>query len=131
MNNLIAQVKQINSVDNLNIITLDFNNIELKVMTLELKKDLKINSKVVLNIKSTQITLCQNINSSSISNELKGVIESIEVGELLACVKINTNNATLESIVSKDYIENSKLKVNDKISVLIKASELAIMEIIK
>ena len=45
---MIARVKDIKTIDSLNIVEFDFNNILLKMMSLELNKDLKIGSKVEL-----------------------------------------------------------------------------------
>ena len=48
---MIARVKDIKTIDSLNIVEFDFNNITLKMMSLELHKEVKLESKVKLLVK--------------------------------------------------------------------------------
>ena len=47
MNKFIAKVKEIKSVDNLNIVKFDFNGITLSMMSLELSQNITVKKVVV------------------------------------------------------------------------------------
>ena len=57
---MIARVKEIRTKDRLNIVEFDFNNITLKMMSLELNKDITIGKKVELVVKPTNIIISKN-----------------------------------------------------------------------
>ena len=78
---MIARVKDIKTKDNLNIVEFDFNNILLKMMSLELNKDLKIGSKVELLVKPTSVAISKKyIENISLSNQALAKIVAIENG---------------------------------------------------
>ena len=63
----------------------------------------------------------------SARNKLKGVVKEIEKGEVAASVKIEISGpATITSMITKDAVEDLKLKVGDKVDAVIKASEVMV-----
>ncbi len=131
MNTLIANVKEIKSVDNLNIVTFDLNGITLSMMSLELHKDVKIGAKVRLTTKPTYIAIAKDFTGEvSYSNQLHVKIVHVENGELLSSVKLQLQDETLESIITKDSSLRMNLQVGDEVTAFIKANELSIMEVL-
>jgi len=131
MSKLIATIKNIQSVDNLNIVTFDFNNILLKMMSLDLSKDIEVGKKVSLNVKPTSVAIGKNFSGElSYSNKINSTILSIENGQLLSSIKLSSNESIFESIITVESASRMNLKVGDKIIALIKASELSISEIL-
>ena len=57
MSQLIASIIKINTLDGLNIVQFDFLGIPLKMMSLDLSKDIQVGKKVLLGVKSTNISL--------------------------------------------------------------------------
>ena len=57
-------------------------------------------------------------------------INSIESGELLCSVILKIENIYIESIITKDSAERMKLKKDEQVTILIKASNLSIEEIL-
>ncbi len=67
---MIARVKNIKTIDSLNIVEFDFNNITFKMMSLDLNKDIKVGKKVELLVKPTNIILSKKfIEDISLSNQ--------------------------------------------------------------
>jgi molybdopterin-binding protein len=63
----------------------------------------------------------------SARNKLKGVVKAIEKGEVAASVKIEISGpATLTSMITKEAVEDLKLKVGDTVNAVIKASEVMV-----
>ena len=131
MSQLVATIKKITSVDNLNIVEFDFNGLTLKMMSLDLNNDLQIGTKVKLSVKPTNISIAKNlIGEISLSNQIVATIKSIENGQLLCSLLLAVNNTTLESIITVDSSKRMNLKENDIVTILIKASDLSIGEVL-
>jgi molybdopterin-binding protein len=131
MNKIEAIVSQIDSIDNLNIVQFDFSGIKLKMMSLDLNERIKIDQKVILVIKATNILLAKDFDGMiSFSNQINGKIESIEEGKLLCSVTIKSKNSYFQSIITQVSASKMNLRKDDEISIFIKASDLSIEEVI-
>lgn len=128
---MIARVKEIRTKDSLNIVEFDFNNITLKMMSLELNKDITIGKKVELVVKPTNIIISKNfIEDISLSNQTLAKIVDINCGELLCSITLELRNTIFESIITKDSFIRLNLKIDDKVYILIKASDLSILKVL-
>ena len=131
MSQIIATIKKINSIDNLNIVEFDFNGITLKMMSLDLNEHIKIDKKVKLNVKPSNVILAKNLEGEiSLSNRLVAIIEDIENGELLSSIILKINSTILESLITVDSSKRMNLKKGEEVIVLIKASNLSIQEVL-
>lgn len=131
MSNFIATIKKINSVDNLNIVEFDFNGITLKMMSLDLNKNVQIGKKVKLAVKPTNISIAKNLfGEISLSNQLVVNIKSIENGQLLSSIILEVNDTIFESIITADSSKRMNLQKNEQVTILIKASDLSILEVL-
>lgn len=128
---MIARVKNIRTVDSLNIVEFDFNNITLKMMSLELNKDIIIGKKVELLVKPTSVIISKNyIEDISLSNQILGKIIEINSGKLLSNIILKIENSYLESIITKDSSLKLNLQKDDIVNILIKASDLSILRVL-
>ena len=128
---MIARVKDIKTIDSLNIVEFDFNNITLKMMSLELHKEVKLESKVKLLVKPSNVIISKNyIEDISLSNQTLAKIVAIENGELLSSISLEIGDTTFESIITKESSKRLHLKKGDIINILIKASDLSIYRIL-
>ena len=128
---MIARVKDIKTKDNLNIVEFDFNNITLKMMSLELHKEVKLESKVKLLVKPSNVIISKNyIEDISLSNQALAKIVAIENGELLSSLSLQINDTFIESIITKESSQRLDLQKGDIINILIKASDLSIYRIL-
>lgn len=131
MSGVVAKVKKIDSKDGLNIVEFDFFGETLKMMSLDLKDDIKVGTKVKLSVKPTNVAIAKNLKEEiSISNKLFATIQNIENGELLSSILLKVKDYYLESIITKDSSLKMNLQKYDEVLVLIKASNLSIKEII-
>jgi len=63
----------------------------------------------------------------SARNRLKGVVKSVEKGDIVAKVKVEiTSPATITALISTEAVENLNIKANDKVEAVIKATEVMI-----
>ncbi|MDA7817104.1 TOBE domain-containing protein [Sulfurimonas sp.] len=130
-NTIVALVKEIKSVDNLNIVKYDFNGTALSMMSLELSENVKVGAKVRLTTKPTYIAIAKEFSGDiSYSNKLHVKILHVENGELLTSLKIQVNGTTLESIITRDSSDRMNLHVGDNVTALLKANELSIAEVL-
>ena len=130
MSQFIASVKEIKKEGNLNIVKFDFMGEILSMMSLELSKDIDVGSKVILGVKPTHIAIGKEfLGVVSYSNQLSAVIKKIDKGKLLASIDAEAYSCLFESIITADSAKRMDLKIEDTITLFIKASELFIVEI--
>jgi len=127
MNQITASVTDIQSVDNLNIVTFKANDNSLKMMSLDLSSKLVVNARVSLSFKPTTVAIAKNSSGDlSFSNQLKVKIISLEVGTLLSSLKLGFYEYTLESIITSESVKRMNLNVGDNVIALIKSSDLSV-----
>lgn len=128
---MIARVKDIKTIDSLNIVEFDFNNITLKMMSLELHKEVKLESKVKLLVKPSNVIISKNyIEDISLSNQALAKIVAIENGELLSSISLEIGDTTFESIITKESSKRLDLQEGNIVNILIKASDLSILRVL-
>jgi molybdopterin-binding protein len=126
-----AEVKQINSVDNLNIVKFDFADITLSMMSLELNDSVKVGTKVKLSTKPTHVAIAKDFSGEvSYSNQIPVTIIHVNNGELLSSIKMQIKDTVFESIITKESSKRMSLNVGDTVTAFIKANELSIMEVL-
>lgn len=131
LNSIKAKVKQIYNYDGVNVVEFDFDGTTLDMMSLELPSSIEKGTSVILGIKPSHVTVAKSYNLEiSYSNRLKTNIIDINEGELLCNVIMSCGDARIESLITKRSKNNMHLKVGDKVTTLIKSSELFIKEIL-
>jgi molybdopterin-binding protein len=131
MSNIEAIIKDIQTVDSLNIVTFDFEGIDLSMMSLELKEEVQIGKRVLLGTKPTTVAIAKDFSGEiSYSNQIKANIETIEIGQLLCSITLLTNTTSFESIITAKSAKRLNLKQGDKVTALIKASEISISKVL-
>ncbi len=131
MNRINATITDMQSVDNINIVSFEAAHQPMRMMALELNDALRVGSKVIIGVKATNIALAKEIAGIlSISNQLNVTIERIDMGVLLCSVKFDLGGQIWESIITRDSALKMALKAGDEIIALVKSSELSILEIL-
>jgi molybdopterin-binding protein len=132
MKNFIATIKEIQSKDFLHIVKFEFYGYELSMMSLALDKKITIGQRVRLSIKPTNITIAKDfVGFISYSNIIKTKITEIERGKLLANITSTMEDIYFESIISSAILEEMGLKEDDDVMLLIKDSDLSILEVLQ
>ncbi len=131
MNKIQATITQIQNVDNLHIVKFDFDGIKLQMMSLDLSSKIKLGAKVNLAIKPTHLALAKEFSGLvSYSNQIPAKVIKCENGKLLSAIELSVKNTILESIITLDSSLRMKIEVGDEVTMLIKASELSIAEVL-
>jgi len=131
MSRLKATITHIDRVDNLNIVAFDFHGQPLRMMSLGLSDDITVGKEVLLGIKPTHIAIGKDLSGLvSYSNQIKAKITSCENGKLLSSIKLSVENVLLEAIITLDSAVAMDLKADDDVTMMIKASELSILEVL-
>ena len=126
-----AKVKEIKTIDSLNIVEFDFHGITLKMMSLELDSDITINKRVELLVKPSNVIISKNyMEEISLSNQFFAKILDIKDGELLSSLSLKAFDTFFESIITKTSKVKLDLKENDEVNILIKASDLSILRVL-
>ena len=132
MNKLPAYIRQIDYIDTLHSITLEIDRDKLTLVTLELDETFKVSQKVMLGIKSTNISIAKNfMGKISDSNQLDAIITDIQVGHLLCSVKLQSYSNHFEVLITKDAYLSMRLQIQDAVTLLIRAHEISILEVIE
>ncbi|WP_292460827.1 molybdopterin-binding protein [Methanothermococcus sp.] len=62
----------------------------------------------------------------SVRNKLKGTVEDIKVGQVMAEVFIKIGDQIVVSVITKDALDDLDIKVGDEVVALIKSTSVAI-----
>ena len=137
MSRLIATIKNIESVDDLNIVTFICNDETLKMMSLDLNDTIQIGKRVVLVCKPTSVALAKPTMDNkafsemlSYANQINVKVSSMDVGLLLSSITLQFGDFSLESIITSASVERMNLNEKDELLALIKANELSIQEVL-
>ncbi len=126
-----AKISAIESEGIIHIVTFQTQEHVLKMVSLELPKDLKIATEVKLQVKATSVSLAKELKGElSYSNQIKCQIESIEQGKLLSSIMLTTEKFRLESIITTTSLERLSLERGESVVALINSSDLSIAEIL-
>ena len=130
MNKIDATLSDIQSIDNLAIVTFQTKNQQMRMMSLGIDSSISIGSKVTLGVKASSIALAKDLNGLiSLSNQLQCVVKSVKNGVLLSSIILTMDNFTIESIITRDSSIKMDLKSGDEVIALIKSSELSILQL--
>jgi len=131
MNTLVATVRKIDTIDNLNIVHFDFSHQTLSMMSLELSDDIEIGTKVELTINPSHIAIAKEFSGLlSYSNQLKAKVVACENGKLLSSIKLQIEESVLESIITFESSKKMDLKVGDEVTAFINASQLSLLKVL-
>jgi len=131
MNRLSAVVTHIEGEQNLHIISFDYEGVSLKMMGLDLPKGLHVNAHVTLGIKPSHVAIAKNLRGElSYANQLPATIVSIENGKLLSTILLHVKGNEVQSFITLSSSTRMNLQKNDEVTLLIKASELFVLEVL-
>ena len=128
MNRFEAIVTDIYRNEGVSIVDFDANGTALRMTALALE-GIEEGSRVVVGAKASQIALAKgDTQGLSISNRFEADIEAIKTGVLLCSVRLRLGDAPFESLITADSAKRLGLAVGERVTVLIKSTELFIAE---
>ena len=63
----------------------------------------------------------------SARNQLRGTVEEIVLGVVTAKVSVRVGENLIESVITRQSVEEMNIKIGDQVTALIKSSEVMIM----
>lgn len=64
----------------------------------------------------------------SARNQLSGVVEEIQIGDIMAHVVVRVGDNLIESIITRHSAEELKLKKGDRVRAVVKSTEVMIQK---
>lgn len=126
-----AKIIAIESVNQLNLVSLDFEGSTLQMMSLGLDDSIRVACEVLCYVKPTAVMLAKDFRGElSSSNRIVAEIKSIEKGKLLSSVRVQTASAELESIITSEILDRLGIKSAESVTVIIKESDISILEVV-
>lgn len=131
MNKLPARVSFIEGEQALHIISFEGVGYSLKMMGLDLPKGLHVNARVTLGVKASHVAIAKNLRGElSYSNQLNATIGAMEEGKLLCTLRLHVKEYVLQSFITLASAKRMQLQVGDEVVLLIKASDLFVLEVL-
>lgn len=103
MNYITAVLKNIVSVDNLNLLEFEKENQKINVLILQMNVNLNVSDKVRLHIKPTKLFLSSK--KCKFENVLKVKIKKIIKGEILASIICEIQKEEIEVLMLKEFVD--------------------------
>ncbi|MCU1250479.1 MAG: hypothetical protein JWQ49_3508 [Edaphobacter sp.] len=63
----------------------------------------------------------------SARNQLRGTVESVDLGVVTAKVSVRVGENLIESVITKQSVEELNIKVGSKVTAVIKSTEVMLM----
>ena len=124
-----AKIVGILTKDDVSLFELKGLNLEANLFMLVLNESSKfaLNDEIGLGFKSSDIVLAKNrLGTSSLENELKCVVETINFGEVLSVVSLKCGEIYFEAIISNHALRALNLSKNDSVFAYIKSTSIHI-----
>ena len=132
MNRLNGKVIDIQSSENISMVSVDCDKDILSSIVLEGKKspsNYKVGDKVSLLFKETEVGIAKNLTGMiSLRNRFKSTVAKIEKGAILAKITLTYKKSTIESIISTNSANQLKLKEGEEVEWLVKTNEVTLMK---
>ena len=124
-----AKIVRILAKDDVSLFELKGLNLEANLFMLVLNEASKfaLNDEIGLGFKSSDVVLAKNrLDTSSLENELKCVVETIKFGEVLSVVGLKCDQISFEAIISNHALKALNLSKNDSVFAYIKSTSIHI-----
>jgi len=129
MNIVNATISSIVSEEKVTLVGFSVGQEQLEMVSLGISEQLVLGSRVRLGIKATNIALSQQkLHDVSITNQVETIITALEMGSLLCLVHFSFEGVAWESVITQKSAVEMQLRVGEKVFVLIKSSDLSIVE---
>ncbi|GAX88286.1 conserved hypothetical protein [Lebetimonas natsushimae] len=123
MNKIKAELVEIKNKDDVNLLIFKCKGNFIKVITLEINFDI---DEANLFFKPTMVSISKEKCKTSIENNLKAKILSIEKGEIFSNIYCKYNDEEIEVIILNESVNKLNLNINDEVYLMIKASDIGV-----
>ena len=89
--------------------------------------DLKVGKQAIFLFKASSVIVSKDDSIKlSATNQIKGVVSEIKDGAVNAEVIIDANGRKISAIITRESVQNLALKVGDKVTAIIKATQIIV-----
>ena len=129
MNRLQGHIEHLEVSGDLTLVTVLLEeDIRIRAIVIDTPKSapyLTLKRKVALLFKETEVVIGNLIEPNiSIQNKIEGTVESIEQGELLSCLSMQTKIGEIRSTISTAAVLSLKLEIGAKVFAMVKLNEV-------
>ena len=128
MNILKGEIESVSVKNSLSLVKIRSSNIPLSVIVIDTPESapyLKAGNMVKVIFKETEVIIGKNTSHEiSLQNKLTGKITSIDSGELLSKLNINTNAGKVISVITSNAVKQLELEVGSMVTAMIKTNEM-------
>lgn len=132
MNTLKGKIASIKTTQSLSLVTIQIEDVFFNTIVIETPDTavyLKTGGSITILFKETEVIIGKGSEHHiSIQNKVMGTILKIEKGELLSKLIISTKIGEITAILTLDATIHLQLKVNEKITVMIKTTEIMLSQ---
>lgn len=128
MNKLEGKIESISVKGSLSLVMVNVNNIMLTTIVIDnpdTSPYLKLGNTVNVIFKETEVIIGRgDQHQISLQNKLEGKIESLNIGELLCKINIETSVGKITSIITANAVKKLDLKSGTEVTAMIKTNEM-------
>jgi molybdate transport system regulatory protein len=85
---------------------------------------------VQLLFKETEVSLAKNLSGElSLRNKIACKITAIQLGDIMSAISLDFEGKSITSVITTRAVKRLQLEVGDQVEALIKANEIALMEL--
>lgn len=132
MNQIKATITAIESSGHISLVDLRAGGASFSCVVIENRESadyLKPGNEVSLLFKETEVSIAKNFSGEiSLRNRIDSVITGMEKGAILTKITLRFDGTEIRSIITTRSAERLKLEPGDKVTGLIKANEISIMQ---
>jgi molybdate transport system regulatory protein len=127
MNLFSGTITLIESVDSLNLITINSNGIDLLSLTLELDENFKVDAPVEILFNDTEVSISQcEARQVSIANRIPSTVMEIRKDTLLARLILKTPIGELHAVVLSRVLDEMRISAGSSLNALVKATDIGL-----
>jgi len=131
MSKFLVTVQKIQRDESLHLVSFQSKKHRYQMISLTLEKEVEEGVQLYLETKATSVAVAKSFEGDlSCSNQLQGRIVALESSKLLTHITIDIDDSIIESIITSESAKQMQLQVDDRVTALIKSSDLSIGEIL-
>ena len=129
MNTVKGVIKTIVYEGEFHFITVDSKTQPFKLLTLELSDYFRSGRVVSMIFKETEVAVAKGSSEQvSMANQIPSKIVAIHVGRIMTQLELISKVGRISSLITTDSFLRLNLKIGDKVTALIKATEISLMD---
>lgn len=133
MNTFTGKIEEIRSDEFFSCITVEANDVHLKLIKTETPKWLHVGDEVECRVQEAAIAICTGTKEGNVSieNYLLGKLDQYRKGAVLSEVSVDTPCGKLNSLITTDAFERMELCEGCDVTLLLKAVDIKVLPVLK